>query len=102
MQNGPILIFSTDDLKAVARAQARFGPERTGKIVEPAAGRSAPPCFAPDHGVKSPAAPIFPILRLRKKRFEVVPLVRMGADRIGKEIRICLGRLFDGTVPLSP
>jgi uncharacterized protein YgbK (DUF1537 family) len=34
MQNGPILIFSTDDPEAVARAQARFGPERTGKIVE--------------------------------------------------------------------
>ena len=36
MQNGPILIFSTDDPEAVARAQARFGPERTGKIVESA------------------------------------------------------------------
>ncbi len=34
MQNGPILIFSTDDPEAVTRAQARFGPERTGKIVE--------------------------------------------------------------------
>jgi hypothetical protein len=36
MQNGPVLIYSADDPEAVARAQARFGPERTGKIVEDA------------------------------------------------------------------
>ena len=52
--------------------------------------------------IKSRATPIFPLPRLRKERFEVVPLVRMGADRIGKEIRIRLGRLFDGLAPLSP
>jgi hypothetical protein len=39
---------------------------------------------------------------LRKERFEVVPLVRMGADRIGKQIRIRLGGLFDGPVSISP
>ena len=36
MKNGPVLIFSTDDPEAVASAQARFGPEKTGKMVEKA------------------------------------------------------------------
>ncbi len=36
LAGGPILIYSTDDPAAVARAQERLGPERTGKLVEEA------------------------------------------------------------------
>jgi uncharacterized protein YgbK (DUF1537 family) len=36
MQRGPILIYSTDEPEAVARAQAPLGAERTGALVEQA------------------------------------------------------------------
>ncbi len=36
MERGPVLIYSTDDPEAVAKAQERLGPERTGKMVEEA------------------------------------------------------------------
>ncbi len=36
MKRGPVLIYSTDEPEAVARAQQSLGPERTGKAVEEA------------------------------------------------------------------
>ena len=36
MERGPVLIYSTDEPEAVARAQQSLGPERTGKAVEEA------------------------------------------------------------------
>jgi uncharacterized protein YgbK (DUF1537 family) len=38
MQRGPILIYSTDEPEAVARAQVRLGAERTGALIEQAMG----------------------------------------------------------------
>jgi hypothetical protein len=43
---------------------------------------------------------LFPVPRLHEEGLEVVPLVRMGADRLSKKISIDLGCRLNGFAPL--
>ena len=62
---------------------------------------SLPPT-SPARRLTSRPHPLFPIPRIREERLEVVPLARIGAHGLGKEIRIRLGCRLDRFAPLLP